>query len=38
MNERTLRDIIWIMFFIIEFAIHIFAIQGILAWADYMGW
>lgn len=32
-----MNTIKWILF-IIEFTIHIFAINGILAWFAYMGW
>ena len=38
MNDTIWRGIKWSLFLTIEFAIHIFAINGILAWFDYMGW
>lgn len=37
MNDITLWEIKWFLFLIIEFAIHIFAINGILAWFESMG-
>ena len=37
MNDITWLEIKWFLFITIEFAIHIFAINGILAWFAYMG-